>query len=193
MYVNSDDDLEDIDDWEVEMGVKKHHTHPKNLKKERKEHHKREWDTIVQETKKFNWLEEVETIEWNAQQKIQTPNLRDITLAIEGIASQAQTAMAEEQHMIQIKVLKGYRTTIGGLWTWEGRYVPPEFLKRVRSLESQLQGEYDQYDPRLYPERMVAKHSKEYVMLLQGNEPQWFKDLWRRETVLGKDQLPSQD
>ena len=87
MYVNSDDDPEDIDDWEVEMGVKRHHTHPKNLKRERKEHHKEEWDAIVQETKEFNWLEEVETIEWNARQKVQTPNLHNITLEIEGIAS----------------------------------------------------------------------------------------------------------
>ena len=62
MYINSDDDPEDIDDWEVEMEVKRHHTHPKNLKRERKEHHKKEWNTIVQETKKFNWLEKVEII-----------------------------------------------------------------------------------------------------------------------------------
>ena len=175
------------------MGVKRHHTHPKNLKRERKEHHKEEWDAIVQETKEFNWLEEVETIERNARQKVQTPDLRDITLAIEGIASQARTTMAEEQHTIWISILKGYRTANRGLWTWKGGYVPPEFLKRVRSLESRLQSEYDQYDPRLYPERTVAKHSKEYAMLLQGNEPQWFKDLWRRETESGKDQLPSQD
>ena len=89
MYVNSDDNSEDIDNWEVEMGAKKHHTHPRNLERERKEHHKREWDTIVQETKEFNWLEEVKTIEWNVQQKVQTPDLRDITQRIKGIASQA--------------------------------------------------------------------------------------------------------
>ena len=47
MYVNSDDDSENIDDWEVEMGVKRHHTHSKNLERERKEHHKKEWNTIV--------------------------------------------------------------------------------------------------------------------------------------------------
>ena len=69
------------------MGVKRHHTHPKNLKRERKEHHKKEWNAIVQETKEFNWLEEVETIEQNARRKVQTPNLHDITLEIEGIAS----------------------------------------------------------------------------------------------------------
>ena len=178
---------------EVEMGVKRHHTHSKNLEKERKEHHKREWDTIVQETKKFNWLEKVKTIKWNAQQKVQTPDLHDITLVIEGIVSQAQTIMAEEQHTIQIKVLKKYRITSEGLWIWKGRYVPSEYLKQVRSVGSWLQGKYDQYDLQLYPERMVVKHSKEYVMLLQENESQWFKNLWRRETVLGKDQLPSQD
>ena len=193
MYVNSDDDSEDIDDWEVEMGVKRHHTHPKNLERERKEHHKKEWDTIVQETKEFNWLEKVKIIEQNVWQKVQTPNLHNITLEIEGIASQAQMTMAEKQHTIQISILKRYRTTNRGLWTWKSRYVPPEFLKRVRFLESQLQSEYDQYDPQLYPERMVVKHSKKYVMLLQGNEPWWFKNLWRRETVSEKDQLPSQD
>ena len=47
MYVNLNDDSENINKWEVEMGVKKHHTHSKNLKKERKEHYEREWDTIV--------------------------------------------------------------------------------------------------------------------------------------------------
>ena len=193
MYVNSDDNSEDIDDWEVEMGVKRHHTHPKNLERERKEHHKEEWDTIVQETKEFNWLEEVEIIEWNAQQKVQTPNLHNITLVIKGIASQAWTTMAEEQHTIWISILKKYRITNRELWTWKSEYVPSEFLKQVRSLESWLQSEYNQYDPQLYPERMVAKHSKEYVMLLQENEPQWFKDLWRRETESEKDQLPSQD
>ena len=193
MYVNSDDNPEDIDDWEVEMGVKRHHTHPRNLEKERKKHHKREWNTIVQETKEFNWLKKVEIIKWNAQQKVQTLDLHDITLVIEDIASQAQTTMAEEQHTIWISILKKYRTTNRELWTWKNEYVPSEFLKWVRSLKSQLQGKYNQYDPQLYPEWCVVKSSKEYVMLLQEKEPQWFKNLWRRETELGKDQLPSQN
>ena len=124
---------------------------------------------------------------------MQTLNLHNITLVIEDIASQAQTTMAEEQHTIWISILKGYRTTNRGLWTWKDRYVPSEFLKQVRSLKSWLQDKYNQYDLQLYPERMVAKYSKEYVMLLQEKEPQWFKDLWRRETVSGKDQLSSQD
>ena len=42
MYVDSDDNSENIDNWEVEMGVKKHHTHSKNLKKVRKKHHEEE-------------------------------------------------------------------------------------------------------------------------------------------------------
>ena len=193
MYVDSDDNPEDINNWEVEMGAKKHHTHSRNLERERKEHHKREWDTIVQETKEFNWLEEVKIIEQNAQQNMQTSDLHNITQRIEGIASQAWVIMAEEQHTIQISILKKYRITNRELWTWKSEYVPPEFLKQVRFLKSWLQGKYNQYDLWLYPERMVAKHSKKYVMLLQGNEPWWFKDLWRRETVLGKDQLPSQD
>ena len=193
MYVNSDDNSENIDDWEVEMGVKRHHTHSKNLERKRKEHYKKEWDTIVQETKKFNWLEEVETNEWNVQWQVQTPDLCDITQRVKGIVSQAQTTMAEKQHTIQIKIFTEYRTANEELWTWKGKYVPSEFLKQVRSLKSQLQGKYDQYDPQLYSEWCVVKSSKEYVMLLQGKEPQWFKNLWRRETVLKKDQLPSQD
>ena len=101
--------------------------------------------------------------------------------------------MAEEQHTIQISILKKYRITNRELWTWKSEYVPPEFLKQVRFLKSWLQDKYNQYDLQLYSERMVVKHSKEYVMLLQENKPQWFKNLWRRETELGKDQLPSQD
>ena len=79
MYVNSDDDSEDIDNWEVEMGAKKHHTHPRNLKKERKKHHEIEWNAIVQETKEFNWLEKVKAIKQNVQQKVHTLNLHNIT------------------------------------------------------------------------------------------------------------------
>ena len=193
MYINSDDDSEDIDDWEVEMGVKRHHTHPKNLERERKEHHKKEWDTIVQETKEFNWLEEVEIIKQNVQQKVQTLNLHNITLVIEGIASQAQTTMTEEQHTIWISILKRYRITNRELWTWKDEYVPSEFLKWVRFLKSQLQGKYNQYDPQLYSERCVVKSSKKYIMLLQKKESQWFKNLWRRETESEKDQLPLWD
>ena len=96
MYINSDNNPENIDDWEVEMRVKKHHTHSKNLKKERKKHHKREWNTIVQKTKKFNWLEKVKIIKQNAQWKVQTLNLCNITLVIEDIASQAWAIMIEE-------------------------------------------------------------------------------------------------
>ena len=124
---------------------------------------------------------------------MQTPNLHDITLVIEDIASQAWMTMTEEQHTIQIKVLKRYRTAIEELWTWESEYVSSEYLKQVRSVKSWLQDKYDQYDLWLYLERMVTKYSKKYVMLLQENESQWFKNLWRRETVLKKDQLPSQD
>ena len=138
MYVNSDDDSENIDNWEVEMRVKRHHTHPKNLERERKKHHKKEWNTIVQETKKFNWLEEVEIIKWNAQQKVQTLNLHNITLEIEGIASQAWTTMAEEQHTIQISILKRYRITNRELWTWKSEYVSSKFLKWVKFLKSWL-------------------------------------------------------
>ena len=82
------------------MGIKKHHTHPKNLEKVRKKHHEEEWDAIVQETKEFNWLKEVKIIKQNVQQKVQTPDLHNITLVIEDIASQAQTTMTEEQHTI---------------------------------------------------------------------------------------------
>ena len=92
------------------MGAKKHHTHSRNLERERKKHHEREWNAIVQETKEFNWLEEVETIKWNAQQKVQTLNLHNITQRIKDIASQTQVIMAEEQHTIQIKISTEYRT-----------------------------------------------------------------------------------
>ena len=193
MYINSDNNSENIDDWEVKMGEKRHHTHSKNLERERKEHHKEKWNTIVQETKEFNWLEKVEIIKWNAQQQVQTPDLCDITQRIEDIVSQVWTIMVEKQHTIQIKILTEYRTANEELWIWESKYVSSEFLKWVRSLKSWLQDEYNQYDPQLYSEWCVVKSSKEYVMLLQEKESQWFKNLWRRETESEKDQLPSQD
>ena len=193
MYINSDDDSEDINSWEVEMGAKRYHTHPMNIWVDVKKKLQLEGIEAAQEVWEFNWLEKVEIIKQNVQQKVQTFNLCNITQRIEGIASQAWVIMAEKQHTIRISILKKYRTTNRELWTWKSEYVPSEFLKQVRFLKSQLQDKYNQYNPQLYSERCVVKSSKEYIMLLQGKKSQWFKNLWRRETVLKKDQLPSQD
>jgi hypothetical protein len=58
-----------------------------------------------------------------------------------------------------------------------GGYMPPEFLK-VEALQIQIQWEYDQYEPRLHPERYIEKGSDEYIQLItQGVEPKWFQDL----------------
>jgi len=54
----------------------------------------------------------------------------------------------------------------------------PEFLKKVKALQNQIQWEYDQYEPRLHPEQYIEKDSEKYIQLIiQGVEPKWFQDL----------------
>jgi len=56
--------------------------------------------------------------------------------------------------------------------------MPPEFLNRVEALRNLVQREYDQYEPRLHPERYVEKGSEEYIQLVcSEREPKWFKEL----------------
>ena len=75
--------------------------------------------------------------------------------------------------------------------------MPPEFLGKVEALQIQIQWEYDQYEPRLHPERYIEKGSDEYVQLItRGVEPRWFQDLWRRASnaVQSKNcKLPQRD
>ncbi len=64
-----------------------------------------------------------------------------------------------------------------------GGYMPPEFLNKVEALENLIQREYDQYEVYRHPERIVRKGSDDYAKLIMtGEEPAWFKELWRKFT-----------
>ncbi len=56
--------------------------------------------------------------------------------------------------------------------------MPPEFLKKVKALQNQIQWKYDQYEPHLHPEQYIEKGSEKYIQLnVQGVEPKWFQNL----------------
>ena len=56
--------------------------------------------------------------------------------------------------------------------------MPPEFLKKVKALQNQIQWKYDQYEPHLHSEQYVEKGSEKYIQLIvQGIEPRWFQNL----------------
>ena len=61
--------------------------------------------------------------------------------------------------------------------------MPPEFLNKVEALENLIQREYNQYEVYRHPERIVRKGTDDYVKLITtGEEPAWFKELWRKLT-----------
>ena len=89
-----------------------------------------------------------------------------------------QLVWKTKSHKIKIRLPTGYSTSGGGQWTFSGGYMPPEFLGKVEALQIQIQWEYDQYEPRLHPERYIEKGSEEYIQLIiRGVEPRWFQDL----------------
>jgi hypothetical protein len=91
-----------------------------------------------------------------------------------------QLVWKTKSHKIKIRLPTGYLTSGDDCWTFSEGYMPPEFLNRVKALQNQIQWEYDQYEPRLHSEQ-YEKGSKKYIQLIiQGVEPKWFQNLWRR-------------
>jgi len=191
--LDSDADPEDVDDWEVDMGLKTRYEHPENQRREMRqqllERQQEELKKGVDDLKKQQETEE-------ARACLELDKLmRDVRTATNPVPK--QLVWKTKSHKIEIRLPTGYPTPGGGRWTFSGGYMPPEFLERVEALQNQIQWEYDQYEPRLHPERYIEKGSEGYMQLIiRGVEPRWFQDLWRRasDAVQSKNcKLPQRD
>jgi len=154
MYLDLDADSEDVNNWKVDMGLKKDHEYPEKqrqtmsewLLEEQRHRLEKEVDVLTKQKEK---TEEVKQLVWNTK-----------------------------SHKIEIRLPTEYKTLRGGCWTFSEGYMPPEFLNRVEALRNLVQQEYDQYEPRLHPERYIEKGSKEYIQLVcSEREPKWFIEL----------------
>lgn len=155
-YLDSDADPEDVDQWEYDMGLKDQYEHPTNRRREMRKDQLR---------RKKRGLEEIlqdhqEKAEEEAQACSQLSKLmRGVRQATQEKAPDsnkdvpASLAWRTKDPRIEVRLPLGYSTDNGGRLTFDGGYVPPEFLQRVRAIESQLQQEYDQYRTDLHPKR----------------------------------------
>jgi len=157
MYLDSDADPEDVDSWEINMGLKKSPEYSEEqrqtmnewLWKERQHKLEKEVDVL---TKQREETEEVKQLVWNIK-----------------------------SHKIEIRLPTEYKTPKRGCWTFSRGYMPPEFLNRVEALQNLMQQEYDQYEPRLHPERYIENGSEEYIQLVcSERELKWFMELNRK-------------
>jgi len=192
--LNSDANSEDVNDWEVDMGLKMRYEHPENQRWEMHqqllERQQKELKKKVDDLKK----QQKETEEARACLKL-NKLMKDVQMTINPVSKQLVWKM--KSHKIKIHLLTGYLTPDSGQWTFSEGYMPPEFLSKVKALQIQIQWEYDQYELRLHPERYIKKDSEEYIQLIiQGVEPRQFQNLKRRasNTVQSKNcKLPQRD
>jgi hypothetical protein len=105
--------------------------------------------------------------------------MKDVWTATNSVSK--QLVWKTKSHKIKIRLLTEYLTSGGDCWTFSEDYMSPEFLNKVKALQNQIQWEYDQYKLRLHSEQYIEKGSKKYIQLIiQGVEPKWFQNLWRR-------------
>jgi hypothetical protein len=175
MYLDSDADPEDVDNWEVDMGLKQGYEHPENRRLERRERLLEEQQQTLQEEVTASKRHEAETAAVQLEELMTTVRL--------AIRDQGMPERPRKGHGIEIRLPTGYATPKGGRWMHTGGYMPPEFLNKVEALENLIQREYDQYEVYRHPERIVRKGTDDYVKLITtGEEPAWFKELWRKFT-----------
>ncbi len=105
--------------------------------------------------------------------------MKDVWTATNPVSK--QLVWKTKAHKIKTRLLTGYLTSGGDCWTFSEDYMPPEFLKKVKALQNQIQWEYNQYKLCLHSEQYIEKDSKKYIQLIiWGVEPRWFQNLWRR-------------
>jgi len=192
--LNLNTDSEDVNNWEVDMGLKTRHEHPENQRWETRqqllERQQKELKKGVDDLKK----QQEETKEAKACLELDKL-MKEVWTVTNPVPK--QLVWKTKSHKIEIRLPTGYLTPGGGRWTFSEGYMPPEFLGKVEALQIQIQWEYDQYKPRLHPERYIEKGSDEYIQLItQGVEPKWFQNLWRRasDAVQSKNcKLPQRD
>jgi len=175
MYLDSDADPGDVDNWEVDMGLKQGYEHPENRRLERRESLLEEQQQTLQEEVTASKRHEAETAAVQLEGLVTTVRL--------AIRDQEMPERPRKGCGIEIRLPTGYATPTGGRWMHTGGYMPPEFLNKVEALEDLIQREYDQYEVYRHPERTVRKGTDDYTKLITtGEELAWFKELWRKFT-----------
>jgi len=191
--LNSDTDSKNVDNWEVNMGLKMRYEHSENQRWEMRqqllERQQKELKKRVDDLKKQQETKEARAcLELNKL-------MRDVWMTTNPVLK--QLVWKTKSHKIKICLPTGYPTLSGGQWTFSEDYMPPEFLGKVKALQNQIQWEYDQYELHLHSEQYIEKGSEGYMQLIiQGVEPKWFQNLWRRASnaVQSKNcKLPQRD
>jgi len=189
-----DADSEDVNNWEVDMRLKTRYEYSENqhqkMRQQLLERQQKELEKEVDDLKK----QQKETERAKACLKLDKL-MKDVWTAINPVSK--QLVWKTKSHKIKIRLPTGYLTPDSDWWTFSGSYMSPEFLKKVKALQNQIQWEYDQYEPRLHPEQYIEKGSEKYIQLITwGVEPKWFQNLWRRasDAVQSKNcKLPQRD
>jgi len=176
--LNLNADSKDVNNWEVDMRLKTRYEHPENqrwemhqqlLKKQQKKLKKKVDDLKKQqkETKEARTCLELNKL------------MKDVWTATNSVSKQLVWKI--KSHKIKIHLLTEYLTSGDDCWTFSEDYMSPKFLNRVKTLQNQVQWEYDQYKPHLHSEQYIEKGSKKYIQLIiQEVEPEWFQNLWKR-------------
>ncbi len=178
MVLNLNANSKDVNNWEVDMRLKTRYEHSENqhwemrqqlLKRQQKELKKRVNDLKKQqkETKKARACLELNKL------------MKDVWATINSVSK--QLVWKSKSHKIKIHLPTEYLTSGGDCWTFSEDYMPPEFLKKVKALQNQIQWKYNQYKLHLHSEQYIEKDSKKYIQqIIQEVEPKWFQNLWRR-------------
>jgi len=149
MALNLNADSKDVDNWEVNMRLKTRYEHSENqhwemcqqlLKRQQKELKKR-----VNDLKK----QQRETKEAEACLKL-NKLMKDVWTVTNSVLK--QLVWKTKSHKIKIHLLTEYLTSDDDWWTFSEGYMSPEFLKKVKALQNQIQWKYDQYKPHLHSE-----------------------------------------
>jgi len=192
--LNLNANSEDVNNWEVDMRLKTRYEHPENQRWEMRqqllEKQQKELEKGVDDLKKQQ--EEMK----KAKTCLELDKLmKDVWTTTNSVLK--QHVWETKSHKIKIHLSTGYSTSGDGCWIFSEGYMPPEFLNRVKALQIQIQWKYDQHKPRLHSEQYIEKGSDKYIQLIiQGIEPRWFQDLWRRASnaVQSKNcKLPQRD
>ncbi len=178
MTLNLNADSEDVNNWEVNMKLKTRYEHPENQRWEmRQQLLKRQQKELK---KKVNDLkkQQKETEEARACLKLDKL-MKDVWAAINSVSK--QLVWKNKSHKIKICLFTEYSTSDDDCWTFSEGYMSPEFLKKVKALQNQIQWKYNQYKLCLHSEQYIKKDSKKYIQLIIWEvEPRWFQNLWRR-------------
>jgi len=136
MALNSDADSKDVDNWEVDMGLKMRHEYPENqrwkMRQQLLEKQQKELEKKVDDLKK----QQGETERAKACLKLDKL-MKDVWTAINPVSK--QLVWKTKSHKIEIRLLTGYLTSGSDQWTFSEGYMSPEFLSKVKALQNQIQ------------------------------------------------------